>query len=197
MRRLVVIAALLLLSASAQAQPALTPPIPDPQPTTPVTGERKNPDVAVLLSIGVTTAGFVTLATTDNENLGLLGMGLLYVGPSTGQWYAGQFGGLGLGLRALSVVGMAYGVTQILREDDACGDSTDPDCDPGAHGAATTGGALLVGGAVLWVGSSIYDVVLAKRAADSWNVRHGLTMSPTIVGSSDHRMPGLVLSGRF
>jgi hypothetical protein len=64
--------------------------------------------------------------------------------------------------------------------------------------AKVCGIALIWGGASLWVGSSIYDIVLAKRAADSWNARHNVGVAPMVArDASGGRTPGLVLTGRF
>ena len=192
MRRSVLVLALVLASHVASAQPALTPPIAPPPP--PAAVEAKDPSTAVLLSIGITTAGYVTLFSADNENLQLLGFAATYLGPSTGQWYAGQVGGLGLGLRAAGFVSAVYGFSQILESE--C-DDIDGDCS-GSDAAGSRGALFLWTGAGLWVGSSIYDVVLAKRAADSWNARHNVNLAPMMTSdASGHKSPGLVLTGRF
>jgi len=52
-------------------------------------------------------------------------------------------------------------------------------------------------GAGLWVGSSIYDIVLAKRAAESWNARHSVSLTPGLVGTTGRKAPGLFVSAQF
>lgn len=59
------------------------------------------------------------------------------------------------------------------------------------------GSVLMIAGAGLWVGSSIYDIVLAKCAAESWNSRHSVTLTPGLVGTTGKRAPGLFVSARF
>jgi hypothetical protein len=195
--RLAVAAALLLTTGVASAQsfspPGLTPPTVELSPAPAPTAERKDPSTAVLLSLGITAASYVALIASDgNEKLALVGFVGTYLGPSTGQWYAGQVGGLGLGLRAVGVLSMVYGFSEVLNSEcdyeyDDCSDSD-----------GDAGGVLMLAGAGLWVGSSIYDIVLAKRAVDSWNVRHNVTLSPTFAtDASGNRSPGLAFTGRF
>lgn len=205
-RPVLVLLALLVASSVASAQPSLSPPGMTPPGMTPVltpptvqltpapTADRKDPSTAVLLSLGITTASYITLFASDNENLQLAGFFGTYLGPSTGQWYAGQFGGLGLGLRALGFVSAVYGFSKILESE--CDYEYDDCSSSGADG--DLGAFLMIGGAGLWIGSSLYDIVLAKRAADSWNARHGVTMAPTMTADiSGHHSPGLAFTGRF
>src|SRR4051812_15931012 len=100
-RSLLVLAALVLASHVASAQPALTPPsltpVTTPAPAAP-NADAKDPAIAILLSVGVTTAGYVALFGSSNEDLQLAGFAATYLGPSTGQWYSGRVGTLGLGL---------------------------------------------------------------------------------------------------
>lgn len=153
--------------------------------------DAKSPEVAVGLSVGVTAAGAVTFLAADDDALELVGLGALYFGPSTGHWYAGRIGGIGLATRGAAGLAAMYGLGLVLASE--C-DDIDGDC-AGAHGHGDAGAALMIGGAALWVGSSIYDVVAAKRAIDDWNVRHAITVVPTALGPQ--RAPGLVLSGEF
>jgi hypothetical protein len=215
-RSLLTLASLVLASHVAAAQPALTPPpspaapsplpvpaepisppsltpITTPAPTLAPTADAKDPTTAVLLSIGITTAGYVTMIASSNENLQLAGFAATYLGPSTGQWYAGRVGALGLGLRAAGFVSMVYGFGQLLQSE--C-DEIDGPCNTSNSDAIGT--AFMLTGAGLWVGSSIYDVVLAKRAADDWNTRHNVNLAPMMTAdTSGNKTPGLVLTGRF
>lgn len=216
-RSLLVLASLVLASHIAAAQPAMTPPSPAapsplPLPVEPIsppsltaptplapapaptpTASAKDPSIAIALSIGFTAAGYVTMLSTDNDKLATAGFALTYLGPSTGQWYSGQVGTLGLGLRAAGFVSMVYGFGQLLQSE--C-DDIDGNCHTSNSDAIGT--TFMLAGAGLWVGSSIYDVVLAKRAADDWNHRHGLNLAPMMTAdASGNKTPGLVLTGRF
>jgi len=199
MRRSVLIAlAVLLASGVASAQPGLTAPGLTP-PTVQLSpapeGVRKDPSIAVLLSLGITSASYVALFASDNENLQLVGAIGTYIGPSTGQWYAGQFGGLGMGLRAAGFLSALYGFSQILESE--CDYEYEYDCSD-SDAAGTRGGIMLIGGASLWFGSTIYDIVLAKRAADSWNTRHQVGVAPLVANdAAGNRAAGVVMTGRF
>jgi hypothetical protein len=160
---------------------------------------HKSESVAVLLSLGVTTGGLVTLIAADSSELMWVGLAGMYLGPSTGQWYAGEHGGLGLGLRALGAVGAVYGLSLALGAESDCFPD-EPGCQEDrarADRQGTVGGVLMIGGAGLWIGSTIADVIFAKRAAERWNKRHAVSISPTAYSSGSARMPGLVISGRF
>jgi hypothetical protein len=157
--------------------------------------EDRSPSVAVGLSLGVTTAGVVTLIASDRPTTTWLGLGALYLGPSTGQWYAGEYGGLGLAARGLGGVAAIYGLSLLLQSEDHCEPELDGNCSDPAVGLATTGKVLMLAGAGLWVGSSIADVVFAKRAADRWNARRAVTIAPTAIGPG--HAPGIVVGGTF
>jgi hypothetical protein len=203
MRRSVFVVFVLALAASvASAQPGLTEPGPPglTAPTVqltpaPETGPRKDPSIAVLLSLGITAGSYITLfAAEGNEELQLAAFVGTYLGPSTGQWYAGKGGGLGLGLRAVGFVSAVYGISQLLSSE--CDFEYDYECD--ADSREARGNLFFFGGAGLWVGSSIYDIVLAKRAADSWNARHNVSLAPMVAkDAGGSRAPGLVVTGRF
>ena len=156
--------------------------------------EQRSPSVAVGLSLGVTTAGVVTLIASDQPTTTWLGLGALYLGPSAGQWYAGELGGLGLGARGLGGVAALYGLSLVLQSEDHC-DLDDCGEQDSSRGLAMTGKALMLAGAGLWVGSSIADVIFAKRAADRWNARRAVTIAPTAIGPG--HAPGLVIGGTF
>jgi hypothetical protein len=199
MRSLFVLAVLLGSSLARAQAPGMTPPVETtPQPQQNV--EKKNPSIAVLLSLGVPVAGAIVIGASDTDGARTLGAAALYFGPSTGQWYAGKVGGLGLGLRAVGAVSMVYGLVKVLDSENECDFDYDGSCQAGAaqrRHDQDVGSVLMLTGAGLWVGSSIYDIVLAKRAADSWNARHGVMLTPGLVGTSDKKTPGLFVNARF
>ena len=198
--RSVLVLAFLLASSLAHAQaPGMTPPIePAPTPRAASHGEQKDPSIAVLLSLGVPVAGAFTLGASDSDGGRMLGLAALYFGPSTGQWYAGKAGGLGLGLRAVGGASMVFGLVMALSSEYDC--DFEEDCTPireRAERRGDIGAGLMLTGAGLWVGSSIYDIVLAKRATDSWNKRHDVSLTPGLVGTSSKKTPGLFVTARF
>ena len=190
--RLVAIVVFVALCSVANAQPGETPvmsPAPAPAAKRPE-GDGKDPGIAVLISIGVPVAGALTMAAADSEGVAFLGFAAVYLGPSTGRWYAGEFGGGTLGLRTLGGVSMFTGLMMALSSD--C--DFEYDCSD-AERRGEMGALLFWGGAGLWVGTTIADIAYAKRAADKWNKRHGVAVGPTLVGAN--RAPGFVLSGSF
>jgi hypothetical protein len=94
-------------------------------------------------------------------------------------------------LRALALVTSIGAFALVVNEE--C--EYDEPCPTTANDVVA--GTLVIGSAGLWVGSSIYDVVLAKRATDRWNRDHGLSVSPGLVGSGAGRGPGVFVGGSF
>jgi hypothetical protein len=56
---------------------------------------------------------------------------------------------------------------------------------------------LIAGGAALYAGGMIYDVVLARGAASSWNRRHEVVMMPTALKTQGSVTPGVTLALTF
>lgn len=180
---------LLVLCSVAHAQPGETPLI-TTTPAQPVVADRKDPSIAVLMSLGLPVVGAITLAAAESESAAWLGFGAVYLGPSTGRWYAGEFGAGTLGLRTLSGLSMAMGLAMVIGSE--C--DFEYDCSDSER-RANIGGVLMLGGAGLWIGTTIADIAYAKRAADKWNQRHSVAVGPGFVGAN--RSPGVFLSGDF
>jgi hypothetical protein len=117
----------------------------------------------------------------------------LLVGPSTGRWYAGDGAVTGILVRGASGVVTIVGVAMVYGASEADCVADDTSCSA-EDSQKAIGTALAVGGAGVWLGSTIVDIVLAERAAVHANEHH-VTLAPALVGSS--RAPGLVLAGRF
>lgn len=151
----------------------------------------KDPSTALALSLGFTAGGTAMLllgSSAHSQTTEAIGFGMMYLGPATGHWYAGEVGGLGLGLRGLAVVGAGTAVIVALG-DDGC-DTACPD-----HGGLITG--LLLASAGAWIGSTIYDIATAPRAARSWNRDHGVAFGPTAMVSAGRTVPGVAVGLRF
>lgn len=181
--RSMVVMMVVLVSSLARAQPGTTLPT-----KTPVL-EEKSASIAMGLSIGIPVAGALTMAFAPKDGEKALGFFAMYIGPTTGQWYANKGGGLGLGLRLLSIAGAVGALMLVI--DEEC--DVDTDCEATSNDYVA--GTIVVGAAGLWVGSSIYDVVLARRAVAQWNQK--LMLTPGLVGNGGQRGPGLFLGGRF
>ena len=131
----------------------------------------------------------------------VLGAAVAYVGPSIGRWYGG-------GSAAIGLVGRAVGGAFLIAA--ASERPIDPNCDPGSEDCTGQNEAiakqerrermLLVTGAVLWIGASVYDFVMAPLDAREFNRAHAVTVAPTVMRGGGHGaalVPGLALSGRF
>ena len=96
---------------------------------------------------------------------------------------------------------MVYGFARVVMTSEYdCGYEYDASCEAGRKRAQTSGrigAGFMIAGAGLWLGSSIYDVVLAKRAADSWNARHSVMLTPGLVETAGKKTPGVFVSARF
>jgi hypothetical protein len=155
--------------------------------------DEKDPAVAVMLSIGVPTLGVVAIGASDSGGVKLLGASALLVGPSTGRWYAGEDSTTGILVRGAGGAAAIVGVAMLVGASEADCVANDTSCSS-QESAKTIGTALALGGAGVWIGSTIVDVVLAERAAVRANEHH-VSIAPAVVGV--HRSPGLVVAGHF
>jgi hypothetical protein len=155
--------------------------------------EDKNPALAVTLSVGVPTLGVVAIAASDNGGAKLLGASALLIGPSIGRWYAGDGSTTGILVRGAGGVAAIVGVAMMVSASEADCVADDTPCSS-QESQKAIGGALALGGAGVWIGSTIMDIVLAERAAVRANEHH-VAIAPGLVGSS--HAPGLVVAGRF
>jgi hypothetical protein len=191
---------MLLLVASVSLAHAQAPGETTPVVVAPV-AKHKNPSTAMALSIGVTFAGTGMLLASGGEEMpALVGIGLMYFGPSTGQWYTGRVGGIGLVSRAVGAALMISAIPLLNHQGDDCLGYTDAQCsDRIAQWDRETrqGKWLLFGGLGLWVGSTLFDVVMAGRATQAWNREHAIALTPTLLPAAGGRVPGASLQLRF
>lgn len=181
---------------SAAAQPALTPlnaPAGSRAPDATSEG-TKSPQTALLLSLGG-TAGSVALmvagaASNSPSGDSLMTAGLLssLITPSLGHWYAGHYLTGGMAMRGGGGVLVIAGVAQALGAEFAS--------DGGDGSNGDSGATMLLVGAGLYVGGTIYDIATAPAAAERWNEKH-LALAPTLVSSGTHTTVGLGLGGSF
>ena len=202
MTRALTVVVLLALSSAALAQaPGET--VAQPLPAALPSGPHKDPVNAVALSIGTTLAGTVLVMGAASEGSGtgaLLGLAGMYIGPSTGQWYAGRVGGIGLASRALAAVLIVKGFTKADQQGYDCLGYTDAECAAAEarwDHDAKVGETMIWSGLALWVGSSVFDVVMAHRATTAWNRDHQLSLTPTLMPATGGRATGLSLQLTF
>jgi hypothetical protein len=153
--------------------------------------------VAAAVSGGVTVSGFMFAEQGDAFNLPVLytGIGLLSVTPSLGEFYAGQYLTIGMGVRA-AAAGLAIytleNYTRLAKCDSA------PSSDPPECTILTEGAYPLLGiAAIAFIGGVWYDVLDASDAVDRYNTKHGFTATPTVLRGAQGFAPGLALTGYF
>jgi len=186
---------LVLATATASAQPAMTP---ETAPTAP--RHQKSQRLAAVMSFGLTTAGVTTLfvtnslATPDESGrrltpkyklpLYLTAGVLLAVGPSSGHIYAGEYWNRGTTVRLVSGGIMVLAAGAI---DDCCSE--------GDHNGNGGAAAVTVIAGIVVLGASLYECGTAASAVRRYNARHaGPTVALVPVVS---REPGLALVGQF
>lgn len=191
---------LFLTTASAQpAPPAPAPPAPPaptvdpafgavlPPPPTPPDKDAKDESAATGMAVagalgglGVMGLGFANL----QRSYVLFGVGALIglVGPSLGQFYAGEILTPGLGLRAVGLGALGYSGLVLSQCDEGCG----------------AAGLPLLAGLGLYVAGAIYDLATTPRAVRAWNAaHHHVTLAPTVVPTGAHASLGLGVVGTF
>ena len=147
--------------------------------------ERKSENAAFALSAGGTlvSAGLVAYAAhraPDDAADTYLAAGAvaLAVTPTLGHWYAGDYVTLGLGARVVGGAAIYLGHRMA-----SCGG----DC------SSDGGTALMVFGAGAVIAGALWDVATASRAAQTWNARHYLALTPTVTPGG----AGLSFGGSF
>ena len=184
MRRIVLLA-LLLVSTAAYA------------------GPRNRQTAKVMSGTGaavagaVTLAGFVTVPEGEAFNRPVLytGVGMLFVTPSLGEFYSGQYLTWGMGVRALAT-GLAVWTLQTQTVAVRCeviGAPQEPTC----TSFNEKGYPLLGIAGIAFVGGVWYDVLDASDSADRFNARHGYSIVPAPLRGPNGMAPGLVVSGNF
>jgi hypothetical protein len=194
MRILAAVALIALLASPAVAQPpgAVPPqeldheqPLPQARaehrlpPLAPV--KRKDPAVGVGLAILGTLGSFALASTVTDEGNLLPAFTVLVLGPSVGQWYSRQIGGIGITAR-LAASYLIVRAFQTYEYDD---------------GSSETANRMILGGLGLWIGSTLYDWYAAHDAATTYNREHSVQFAPTLVQSAKGAAPGVAASLRF
>jgi hypothetical protein len=193
-------AAVLLAAVPARASgpPSVMPPPPGSAIAPTPGASRREPAIALGLSLGVTAAGVALMAaappaeTSDlGDGMALAGLLAILIGPTTGHLYADRIGNTGLGIRVVSAsVGLiAFSGLALC----AFGDEEDD----GEHCGLWALGAA--GSSLLYAGGTVYEIADAPRAARAYNRRHGLdlTLAPTAVRAGGREAPGLAITGSF
>lgn len=181
--------------APARLAPVLARPLPP----------RKDPAVALGLSLGVTAGGMAAMVIGGNldSNLGggLATAGALawFFGPSTGHAYAGRIGNPGLAIRGVSALGGVVAIGGLIGCIAGSGDDIEEHEHLGDDDDCGIFAGLLVASSIGYLGGAVYEIVDAPRAARRHNARYGLDVqvAPALVGGDAGRGPGFAVAGRF
>ena len=157
--------------------------------------DHKNPAAAFALSMVGSAVGYGALflsPSLESERLFTLGLVGVTVGPSLGHMYTGQHGRawLAAGARGLGLAAVAVGALSNL-----CFGGADGGCQSDPHGKS-----LLLGGAALTVGGTLYSLVDSGLSARRVNreKRRSLALTPAPVMGPDRSMGmGMAVSGSF
>jgi hypothetical protein len=148
----------------------------------PIEGRRIDEGTAAMLSIAGTLGSWALfgLAVRENSDAGVwLGLAGLIVGPNLGHWYQGTIVTRGTGLRAIGTVSTLYGLIRLIVCEDSCDD---------------TGAYFLYGGALLYLGATLDDIIDAPSRAKKHNQRLEVVgITPMVTD----RSAGFAIGGRF
>jgi len=147
------------------------------------------------VSGAVVLAGFVTApdATPVNKPVMYTGLGMLFVTPSLGHFYSGQYLTWGMGIRA-AATGLAIATLETQYKYVQCDDamsSNDPPCKVLGNDAIP----LLGVAAIAFIGGVWWDTLDAGDAADRYNRDHGVTIQPSVQTTAQTVSAGI--SGTF
>jgi hypothetical protein len=163
---------------------------------------EKNRDTAQILSVAGTIASsalvlssfFIGTNTGEvNEPLLYAGLGTSIFTPSLGQYYAGEYLTLGMGVRggAAAFALIAFAAEQ---ETTTCDNGTSPN--QKCTSLTGPGYALMGLAAIAYVGGCAWDVEDAPDAADRANHVH-MAITPTIVPTPNGAVPGVYFSATY
>ncbi len=184
MRRALAVLAVLLVCGTAHA------------------GKKSRQTARLASGISASVAGAVTLGgfvfAQDGEPfhkpLLYTGLGMLLVGPSAGEFYAGQYLTIGMGVRAVGT-GLAVWTLQTQTKVVTCDDASNSE--QKCTGFVENAAPLLGIAAIIFIGGVWYDVLDAPDSADRYNKRHGFTATPTAMMGPQGLVPGVALGGSF
>lgn len=149
------------------------------------------------VSGAVTLAGFLTTPEGEafNEPVLYTGLGMLAVTPSLGEFYAGQYLTIGMGIRA-AAAGLAIYTLSSQTTPVIC-DTPGANHDLACRSFKENAYPLLGVSAIAFVGGVWYDVLDAGDSADRYNRKHGFSVAPATLSGPQGLAPGLMVSGQF
>ncbi len=145
----------------------------------------------VSAALVIASFAFADARNPVNEPLLFTGLATSLVTPSLGQWYAGEYLTLGMGVRALAV-GTAVFAVEHEQRTQMCTGSFDQ-----CKVLQQNGVVMLEIAGIAYIGGAVWDLMDASDAVDRYNRRHGIFVSPTALASPSGVTPGLVVGGSW
>jgi hypothetical protein len=168
----------------SQLEPASPVPArPESQPgSQPIKGRRISEGAAISLSLAGTLGSWVLfgLAVGGEHKTGaVLGLAGMIVGPNLGHWYQGTVVTRGTGLRVIGTASTIYGFLRMTGCEGNCYGWTD---------------LFLYGGALLFIGATVDDLIDAPHRAWKHNQRLKVVgITPMVTD----RSAGFAIGGQF
>jgi hypothetical protein len=159
----------------------------------PALAEKKRKTALLLSGVGTGVSSGLVLSSfliksdhTVYDPTFYAGLATSIVTPSLGEWYAGKWFTVGMGIRAGGALMAVYGISQT--QDQHCFVDPTQNC-PTLTG---TGFTVLSIAAIVYIGGVVYDVLDAEDAVEGYN-RHHVMLTPT----ATHGGGGMALVGTF
>jgi hypothetical protein len=122
----------------------------------------------------------------------LVGQLVGLVTPSIGEFYGRQIVTGGMAMRVGGLIVETVGLFDYYNTGSGDCATLGSACH---HPAGTY--AMIVGGAALYAGGMLYDVIRARDVASSWNRRHDVMVVPTALRTQGSVTPGVALALTF
>ena len=182
----IALAALLLSATGAHAEPV----DPDAVRGMAILGSAF-PVAAIGLGVLVSVEGAHAPIRDVGAAIAIGGSLVGVITPSIGDFAAHRYLAPGIALRAGGLLVTTIGMISAFNNE--IGDCSD--AGPCHHPASTYG--LLVGGAAMYLGGMVLDIIGAPEAARAWNAEHELQVAPTAIVTPSSRTTGLAVALRF
>ncbi len=145
-------------------------------------------------SVALIAGAFLLPPHSGDINLPMLYAGLAtsVVTPSLGNWYAGSWLNVGMGIRVVAG-GLATYVAITQRDEIQCGGSTPEFC----RRLSNTGVTLLGIAGIVYVGGAAYDFKTLQADVDAYNAKHPFQWAPTVSPSPTGTGAVLGIGGTF
>ncbi|CAN5920256.1 hypothetical protein BH11MYX3_BH11MYX3_08370 [soil metagenome] len=145
-------------------------------------------------SLALIAGAFLLPSHSGDINLPMLYSGLAtsVVTPSLGNWYAGNWLTVGMGIRVVAG-GLATYVAITQRDEVQCGGAMPDFC----RRLSNTGVTLLGIAGIVYVGGAAYDFKTLQGDVDTYNAKHPFQWAPTVAPSPSGTGAVLGIGGVF